>query len=58
MSRFIWGLVGLILLLLSFSAEKRAVYILPIFPITYLHAALWLDTRVPRARRRVDCCLE
>jgi hypothetical protein len=45
---------GLILLLLSLSAEKRMVYILPIFPITYLHAALWLDTRVPRARRRVD----
>lgn len=45
---------GLILLLLSFSAEKRMVYILPIFPITYLHAALWLDTRVPRVRRRVD----
>jgi hypothetical protein len=45
---------GLILLLLSFSAEKRMVYILPIFPITYLHAALWLDGRVPRARRRVD----
>ncbi|MBI1751088.1 MAG: glycosyltransferase family 39 protein [Acidobacteria bacterium] len=45
---------GLILLLLSFSAEKRMVYILPIFPITYLHAALWLDSRVPRARRRVD----
>jgi hypothetical protein len=45
---------GLILLLLSFSAEKRMVYILPIFPITYLHAALWLDVRVPRARRRVD----
>lgn len=45
---------GLILLLLSFSAEKRMVYILPIFPITYLHAALWLDARVPRARRRVD----
>lgn len=45
---------GLILLLLSCSAEKRMVYILPIFPITYLHAALWLDTRVPRARRRVD----
>lgn len=45
---------GLILLLLSFSAEKRMVYILPILPITYLHAALWLDSRVPRARRRVD----
>lgn len=45
---------GLILLLLSFSSEKRMVYILPIFPITYLHAALWLDARVPRARRRVD----
>lgn len=45
---------GLILLLLSFSAEKRMDYILPIFPITYLHAALWLDGRVPRARRRVD----
>ena len=42
---------GLILLLLSFSAEKRMVYILPILPITYLHAALWLDSRVPRARR-------
>jgi len=45
---------GLISLLLSFSAEKRMVYILPVFPITYLHAALWLDGRVPRARRRVD----
>jgi hypothetical protein len=45
---------GLILLLLSFSAEKRMVYILPIFPITFLHAALWLDARVPTARRRVD----
>jgi len=45
---------GLITLLLSFSAEKRMVYILPVFPITYLHAALWLDSRVPRARRRVD----
>ena len=45
---------ALITLLLSFSAEKRMVYILPAFPITYLHAALWLDGRVPRARRRVD----
>lgn len=45
---------GLILLLLSFSAEKRMVYILPVFPITFLHAALWLDARVPRARRRID----
>jgi hypothetical protein len=45
---------GLILLLLSFSAEKRMVYILPIFPITFLQAALWLDRRVPQARRRVD----
>ncbi|WP_306590987.1 glycosyltransferase family 39 protein [Geothrix sp. 21YS21S-4] len=45
---------GLILLLLSFSAEKRMVYILPVFPISFVHAALWLDTRVPRARRRVD----
>jgi 4-amino-4-deoxy-L-arabinose transferase-like glycosyltransferase len=45
---------ALITLLLSFSAEKRMVYILPVFPITYLHAALWLDGRVPRARRRVD----
>lgn len=48
---------GLILLLLSFSAEKRMVYILPIFPVTYLQAALWLDARVPRARRRVDATL-
>lgn len=45
---------GLVLLLLSFSAEKRMVYILPMFPITFLHAALWLDARVPRARRRID----
>lgn len=45
---------GLVLLLLSFSAEKRMVYILPVFPITFLHAALWLDMRVPRARRRID----
>lgn len=45
---------GLILLLLSLSAEKRMVYILPVFPITFLHAALWLDARVPRARRRID----
>jgi hypothetical protein len=30
------------------------VYILPVFPISFLHAALWLDTRVPRARRRID----
>ncbi|WP_026852688.1 ArnT family glycosyltransferase [Geothrix fermentans] len=42
------------LLLLSLSAEKRMEYILPVFPITFLHAALWLDTRVPRARRRID----
>lgn len=42
------------LLLLSLSAEKRMEYILPVFPITFLHAALWLDMRVPRARRRID----
>jgi 4-amino-4-deoxy-L-arabinose transferase-like glycosyltransferase len=42
------------LLLLSLSAEKRMEYILPVFPVTFLHAALWLDTRVPRARRRID----
>ena len=45
---------GLVLLLLSLSAEKRMVYILPVFPISFLHAALWLDARVPRAHRRID----
>jgi 4-amino-4-deoxy-L-arabinose transferase-like glycosyltransferase len=45
---------GLNLLLLSLSEEKRMEYLLPVFPISFLHAALWLDTRVPRARRRID----
>ncbi|HET6329337.1 MAG TPA: glycosyltransferase family 39 protein [Holophagaceae bacterium] len=42
------------LLLLSISREKRMVYLLPILPITFLHAALWLDVRIPRARARID----
>ena len=42
------------LLLLSLSREKRTIYLLPLLPITFLHAALWLDVRIPRARARVD----
>lgn len=45
---------GLNLVLLSLSAEKRMEYLLPLLPVTFLHAALWLDMRVPRARRRID----
>lgn len=42
------------LVVLSLSEAKRMVYILPVLPLTFLQAALWLDARVPRARRRLD----
>jgi len=31
------------LALLTASSAKRMVYLLPVFPVTFLHAALWLD---------------
>jgi len=40
------------LLLLTLSAGKRMVYILPILPITLVHAAIWLDLQMPRGRGR------
>ncbi len=45
---------GINLLLLSLSAAKRMAYLLPVLPVTFLHTALWLDLRIPRARRRID----
>lgn len=42
------------LLLLSLSDAKRGVYLLPLLPITLLHAALWLDVQVPQAKVRVE----
>jgi 4-amino-4-deoxy-L-arabinose transferase-like glycosyltransferase len=40
------------LLLLSLSQAKRTVYILPILPITFVHAAIWLDLQMPKGRAR------
>jgi 4-amino-4-deoxy-L-arabinose transferase-like glycosyltransferase len=40
------------LALLTFSEGKRMVYILPILPITLVHAAVWLDLQMPRGRAR------
>jgi 4-amino-4-deoxy-L-arabinose transferase-like glycosyltransferase len=40
------------LALLTISAGKRMVYILPILPITLVHAAIWLDLQMPRGRAR------
>jgi 4-amino-4-deoxy-L-arabinose transferase-like glycosyltransferase len=40
------------LVLLTLSAGKRMVYILPILPITLAHAAIWLDLQMPRGRAR------
>jgi 4-amino-4-deoxy-L-arabinose transferase-like glycosyltransferase len=48
---------GVNLLLLSLSEAKRMVYLLPAIPVIFLHSALWLDQRVPRAKRRVDATL-
>ena len=45
------------LAILSFSQAKREVYLLPVLPLTFLHLALWLDLRVPKARRRMDVTL-
>lgn len=45
---------GADLLLLSLSEAKRGVYLLPVLPITLLHAALWLDVQVPQAKVRVE----
>ncbi len=42
------------LVILSLSKAKREVYMLPLLPLTFLHAALWLDTHIPRARQRMD----
>jgi len=35
------------LLLLSLSKGKRMVYLLPVLPVTFVHAALWLDGCLP-----------
>jgi 4-amino-4-deoxy-L-arabinose transferase-like glycosyltransferase len=45
---------GVNFLLLSLSAAKRMAYLLPVLPATFLHTALWLDLRIPRARQRMD----
>ena len=42
------------LLLCSLSQAKREVYLLPVLPLTFLHMALWLDSRLPQARQRLD----
>ena len=36
------------LLFLSLSRGKRMVYLLPVFPITFVHAAIWLDLQLPK----------
>jgi hypothetical protein len=40
------------LALLTLSEGKRMVYILPILPITLMHAAIWLDLQMPKGRAR------
>ncbi|MDR3672916.1 MAG: glycosyltransferase family 39 protein, partial [Holophaga sp.] len=40
------------LALLTLSAGKRMVYILPVLPITLVHAAIWLDLQMPKGRAR------
>jgi len=45
------------LALLTLSAGKRMVYILPILPITLVHAAIWLDLQMPRGRARAKAGL-
>jgi 4-amino-4-deoxy-L-arabinose transferase-like glycosyltransferase len=40
------------LALLTFSAGKRMVYILPILPVTLVHAGIWLDLQMPKGRAR------
>jgi len=40
------------LVLLTLSEGKRMVYILPILPITLVHAAIWLDLQMPKGRAR------
>jgi 4-amino-4-deoxy-L-arabinose transferase-like glycosyltransferase len=40
------------LALLTLSQGKRMVYILPILPITLVHAAIWLDLQMPKGRAR------
>ncbi|MDR3669261.1 MAG: glycosyltransferase family 39 protein [Holophaga sp.] len=40
------------LVLLTASAAKRMVYILPILPITLVHASIWLDLQMPKGRAR------
>jgi 4-amino-4-deoxy-L-arabinose transferase-like glycosyltransferase len=45
------------LVLLTLSAGKRMVYILPILPITLVHAAIWLDLQMPKGRARAKAGL-
>jgi hypothetical protein len=40
------------LALLTLSEGKRMVYILPVLPITLVHAAIWLDLQMPKGRAR------
>lgn len=42
------------LLFLSVSAGKRMVYLLPVLPITFVHAGLWLDQNMPKGRDEVS----
>ena len=42
------------LFLLSLSQAKRTVYILPILPMTFVHAAIWLDLQMPKGRARAQ----
>jgi hypothetical protein len=41
---------GLNLVLLSLSEAKRMVYLMPLVPLSLLHAALWLDLQFPKKR--------
>jgi 4-amino-4-deoxy-L-arabinose transferase-like glycosyltransferase len=40
------------LALLTLSEGKRMVYILPVLPITLVHAAIWVDLQMPKGRAR------
>lgn len=42
------------LVFLSISQAKRMVYLLPLLPLTFVQAGLWLDLQMPKGRARAQ----
>ena len=50
---FPWCGIGVVVVLFSLSAGKRAVYLLPVYPLLAVGVAPWLSTLIQASRRSV-----